>query len=89
MESIGVAYLEWHMLSWDWLTIGAHWSPLELEIEDIGMAELIQTVITIGAHWSPLELEIENIGMVKLIQTVLTIGAHWCPLELHIYNDTY
>ena len=59
------------------LRLAYHWSPLELEIEDIGMAGLIQTVITIGAHWSPLELEIENIGMAELIQTVLTLGAHW------------
>ena len=44
----------------DQLTIGAHWSPLELENMKTGMAKLIQTVITIGAHWSPLELEIED-----------------------------
>ena len=55
-----------------------------MEIEDIGMAELIQTVITIGAHWSPLELENMKIGMAKLSQMVITIGAHWSPLELHI-----
>ena len=42
------------------ITIGAHWSPLELEIENIGMAKLIQTVLTIGAHWCPLELHIYN-----------------------------
>ena len=40
-----------------------HWSPLELEIENIGMAKLIKTVLTIGAHWSQLELENMNIGM--------------------------
>ena len=40
------------------ITIGAHWSPLELEIEKRYIAELIQMVLTIGAHWSPLELEI-------------------------------
>ena len=42
------------------LRLAYHWSPLELEIEDIGMAELIQLVIIIGAHWSPLELQIWN-----------------------------
>ena len=36
------------------------WSPLELEIMNIGMAKLILTVLTIGAHWSPLELQIYN-----------------------------
>ena len=34
------------------ITIGAHWSPLELEIEKRDNDELIQMVITIGAHWS-------------------------------------
>ena len=47
-----------HMLSLDQLTIGAHWSPLELENMNIGMAKLIHMVITIGARWSPLELQI-------------------------------
>ena len=37
------------------ITIGAHWSPLELEIAKGDNAELIQMVITIGAHWSLLE----------------------------------
>ena len=40
------------------LTIGAHRSPLELEIEKRDMDELIQMLLTIGAQWSPLELEI-------------------------------
>jgi hypothetical protein len=47
------------------LTIGAHWSPLELEIKKRDYAELIQMVISFGAHWSPLE----------------SIGVHWSPLE--------
>ena len=34
------------------LPIGAHWSPLELEIEKTDMDELIQMVLTIGVHWS-------------------------------------
>jgi hypothetical protein len=42
------------------LSIGAHWSPLELEIEKKVLAKLSQLVLTIGAHWSPLELEIEK-----------------------------
>ena len=42
-------------MSLDHLTIEAHLSPLELENMNIGLANLIQTVITIGAHWSPLE----------------------------------
>ena len=42
------------------LTIGAHWSPLELEIKKKVKGELKQVVLTIGAHWSPLELEIEE-----------------------------
>jgi hypothetical protein len=42
------------------ITIGAHWSPLELEIEKRDDAELILMLITIRAHWSPLELEIEK-----------------------------
>jgi hypothetical protein len=39
------------------LTIGAHWSPLELEIEKRDLAELIQMLlVSDGAnHWSPLE----------------------------------
>ena len=49
------------------LTIGAHWSPLELEILKRAMAELIQMVLSIGAHWSPLELEIENKDMAEQI----------------------
>ena len=76
MESIGVAYLEGHMLSWDRLTIGAHWSPLELENIIIGMA-----VITIGAHWSPLELlvwtmstEGENISDILYVQNHVIIS---------------
>ena len=40
------------------ITIGAHWSPLELEIEKRDNPELILMVITIGAHWSPMDLEI-------------------------------
>ena len=40
------------------ITIGAQWSPLELENMNKGMATLIHTVITIGAHWSSLELQI-------------------------------
>ena len=32
------------------ITIGAHWSPLELEIEKRGSAELIQIMITIGTR---------------------------------------
>ena len=43
------------------LTIGAHWTPLELEIAKTDMAEQIHVVITIGAHWSPLELKIVKI----------------------------
>ena len=46
-----------------------------MEIEDISIAELIQTAITIGAHWIPLELEIMNIGIAKLHRTLITIGA--------------
>ena len=34
------------------LTIGAHWSPLELELEKRDLAELIQMLLTIGVHWS-------------------------------------
>ena len=52
LESIGVAELKRLELSWDRLTFGAHWSPLELKIMNIGVAKLIQTVLTIGAHWS-------------------------------------
>ena len=44
------------------LTIGVHWSPLELEIAKRDNAKLTLMVITIGAHWSPLELEIEKRG---------------------------
>ena len=55
-------------------------SPLEYEIMNIGMAELILMVLTIVAHWITLELEMMNMGMAKLIQTVLSIepiGVHW------------
>ena len=37
--------------------IGAHWSPLELEVVDEGKNNLIKKLITTGAHWCPLELE--------------------------------
>ena len=37
-------------------TIGAQWSPLELEIVDEGKSNLIKKLLSIGAHWSPLEL---------------------------------
>jgi hypothetical protein len=47
------------------LTIGAHWSQLEMEIEKRDIAELIQMVIPIGVHWSPSE----------------SIGVHWSLLE--------
>ena len=60
------------------LTVGAHWSPLELEIEKRDMAELIQMVLTIGAQWSPLELTIEKRDMAELTN----YGAyHWSPVE--------
>ena len=42
------------------LTIGPHWSPLEVCIEKRNYPETIQMVITLGAHGSPLELEIEK-----------------------------
>ena len=47
---------------------------MELEIEKIDNAELIQMVITIVAHWSPLELEIEKKDNAELILMVITIG---------------
>jgi hypothetical protein len=34
------------------LTVGAHWSPLELEIEKRDSVELILMVLTIRAQWS-------------------------------------
>ena len=34
------------------LTIGAHWSPLELEIVDDDKNNLIKVLLTIGVHWS-------------------------------------
>ena len=40
--------------------IGAHRSPLQLEIADDGDNNLIKVLLTNGAHWSPLELEIED-----------------------------
>jgi hypothetical protein len=52
------------------ITIGAHCSPLELEIEKRDNAELILMVITIGAHWSPMELEIEKRDRAELILMV-------------------
>ena len=58
------------------ITIGAHWSPLELEIAKRDNAELIQMVITIGAHWSPMELEIEKRDNAELILIGITIGVH-------------
>ena len=42
------------------ITIGAHWSPLELEIEDEDDNDLIKKLLAIGAHWSPFELEIQD-----------------------------
>ena len=50
---------------------------MELEIEDIGMAELIRMVITIGAHWS---------FRFRMIQAELRPAYHWSPLELEIEN---
>ena len=38
-------------------SIGAHWSPLELEIVDERKSILIKKLLSIGAHWSPFELE--------------------------------
>ena len=70
------------------ITIGAHWSPLELEIEKEAKAELNQMVIFIGALWSPLELEIEKRDNAELILMVITIGVDslirfcWRPLKL-------
>ena len=52
-------------------TIGAHLSPLELEIEKRDNAELIQIVITIGVHWS-WRLRRE---------TMLSRSRQWLPLE--------
>ena len=59
MESIGVGEFRWdqHILDTVVFTIGAHWSPLELEIVDEGKINLIKKLLTIGDHWSPLELE--------------------------------
>ena len=56
------------------LTIGAHWSPLELEIEDEDDNNLIKKLLSIGAHWS------WRIQMGSLFSVVFTIGAHWSPL---------
>ena len=59
MLSIGVGEFRWdqHFLDRMVFTIGAHWSPLELEIVDEGKSNLIKKLLTIGAHWNPLELE--------------------------------
>ena len=63
-------------------TIGAHWSPLELEIVDEGKSNMIKKFLSIGAHWSPLELEIVDKGKINLIKKLLTIGSHRSPLEI-------
>ena len=68
------------------LTIGAHWSPLELEIVDDNK-NIIKVLLSIGAQWSPLELEIVDYDDNNLINVLLTIGAHWTPLELKILNE--
>ena len=59
------------------LTLGAHWSPLELEIVD----EIV------AYCWSPLELQIEDEDDNNLIKELLAIGAHWSQLELEIVDD--
>ena len=63
MESIGVGEFRWDQNFLDRVvfTIGAHWSPLELEIVDEGKINLIKKLLTSGAHWSPLELEISEV----------------------------
>ena len=57
LESIGVGEfrLDHHFLETVVFTIGAHWSPLKLEIIDEGKSNLIKKLLFIGAHWSPLE----------------------------------
>ena len=42
------------------ITIGTHWTPFELEIEERDNAKVIHILVTIEAHWSPMELEIEK-----------------------------
>ena len=61
-------------------TIGAHWSPLELEIVDEGKSNLIKKLVTIGEHWSPFELE--NSDRANIFWT------QWClPLESNGVGD--
>ena len=56
------------------LTIGAHWSPLELEIVDEDENNLIKVLLTIGDNWGPLGLE--NSDGIRIFWT------EWCfPLE--------
>ena len=71
------------------ISIGAHWSPFELEIVKRDKAELIQMVISIGAHWSPLELEIDKRTYAELIRVILNLTSSiqmipfcWSQLEL-------
>ena len=60
--------------------IGAHWSPLELEIVNEGKSNKIKKFLSIGAHWSPLELE--NSDGIRIFWTewclpLEPIGVHW------------
>ena len=52
------------------LSIGAHWSQLELEIVDEGKSNLIKKLLSIGAHWSPLELENSD--------GIIIFWTEWC-----------
>ena len=71
--------------------IGAHWSPLELEILYEGKNNMIKKFLS---NLSPLELENVDEGKINLNKKLLTIGDHWSPLELEIsevfrFLDTY
>ena len=67
------------------LTIGAHWSPLELEIVDDEDNNLFMLLVTIGAHWSPLELKILNEGLVESIRVGGVDGVGGVRTEIFIH----
>ena len=54
------------------LTIGAHWSPLELEIVDDDDNNLIKVLLTIGGHWS---------CRLKMSSIFQGAACHWNPLK--------
>ena len=62
-----------------------HWSPLELKIENIGMAKLIKTVLTIGTHWIPLEFI--GVGEYRHGQADSHGDYHLSPLESIVVAD--